>query len=58
MVVLVWYITLSFRTEKEVIKNLHQIISYFENRLTSYALLKGADERSNYGFNTQFKIKK
>ena len=52
------YITLSFKTEKQANKNLHQIISYFENRLKSYDIIKGTDERGNYGFQVKYNLLK
>lgn len=52
------YTTLSFKTEKQAKKNLHQIISYFENRLKSYDIIKGTDERGNYGFQVKYNLLK
>jgi hypothetical protein len=52
------YTTLSFKTEKQANKNLHQIISYFANRLTSSDIIKGIDERGNYGFQVKYNLSK
>ena len=52
------YTTLSFKTEKQANKNLHQIISYFESRLTNIDIIKGIDERGYYGFQVKYTLSK
>ena len=52
------YITLSFKTERQADKNLCQIISYFKNRLISAVIIKGIDERGNYGFQVKYILSK
>ena len=52
------YTTLSFKTEKQVNKNLHEINSYFKSRLISSVILKGTDERGNYGFYVKYNLSK
>ena len=52
------YITLSFKTEKQADKNLRRIISYFKNNLISSDIIKGIDERGNYGFQVKYILSK
>lgn len=52
------YTTLSFKTKKQADKNLREIISYFENRVMSSDIIKGIDERGNYGFQVKYVLSK
>lgn len=52
------YLTLSFKTKKQAEKTLRNIISYFENRLVSSEIIKGIDERGNYGFQVRYILSK
>lgn len=52
------YLTLAFKTKKQAEKNLHQIVSYFKDRMISADIIKGTDERGNYGFQVKYILSK
>ena len=52
------YETLSFRTGKQANNNLIEIETHFSGRIIKSEILKGTDERGNYGFYVKYSLLK
>lgn len=52
------YRTLSFKSERQAKESQIDIASYFASRLIDSIILKGVDERGNYGFYVSYNLLK